>query len=95
MIYSDFPLIVATLDYDFQKERDFSYARLDKKPLLLISNPLFQVFGKSTHSVKGTLEQLPYFSLNTFAHLVSTLTTSLFKNMPNISVMPLYLTMPS
>ena len=34
MIYSDFPFIAATLDYDFQQERDFSYARLDKKAIV-------------------------------------------------------------
>ncbi len=34
VIYSDFPLIAATLDYDFQQERDFSYARLDKKAIV-------------------------------------------------------------
>lgn len=34
VIYSDFPLIAATLDYDFQQERDFSYAGLDKKAIV-------------------------------------------------------------
>ncbi|HGL8783566.1 TPA: Fic family protein, partial [Streptococcus suis] len=34
VIYSDFPLIVATLDYDFRQERDFSYAGLDKQAVV-------------------------------------------------------------
>lgn len=35
MIYSDFPLITATLDYDFQQERDFSYSGLDKQAIVV------------------------------------------------------------
>ncbi len=34
VIYSDFPLIAATLDYDFQQERDFSYTGLNKQAIV-------------------------------------------------------------
>lgn len=95
VIYSDFPLIVATLDYDFQQERDFLYARLDKKAIVAHIQSFISGIWQYIHSEKGILEQSPYFSSNTFAHLVSTLTTSLSKNMPNIFEMPLYLTMLS
>ena len=57
VIYSDFPLIAATLDYDFQQERDFSYAGLDERAIVSHIQSLFQGFGKSIHFVKGTLER--------------------------------------
>ena len=34
VIYSDFPLIHATLDYDFQQERDFSYAGMNERSIV-------------------------------------------------------------
>ena len=34
VIYSDFPLIAATLDYDFQQERNFSYTGLNKQAIV-------------------------------------------------------------
>ena len=57
VVYSDFPLIAATLDYDFQQERDFSYAGLDERAIVSHIQSLFQGFGKSIHFVKGTLER--------------------------------------
>ncbi len=95
MIYSDFPLIVATLEYDFHQERDFSYAGLDKQAIVAHIQSFISGIWQIHPFREGNTRTITVFLIKYLRSLGFDIDNEPFQNMPNTFEMPLYLTMLS